>query len=110
MGAGFLQTPGPLNIDRLIKPGTQLNNSGDLFSGIGCFDECFDNGRITAGPIQRDFDRQNLWISLQPRSVQQFDRSCRKDDATAHPDVTNTSKNPHAAAGPDRAPVEMAGL
>jgi hypothetical protein len=62
MRAGFLQPPGPLNVARLIKARTQLNNSSDLFSGIGCFNERFDNGRITTRAVQRDFDRQYLWI------------------------------------------------
>ena len=44
MRAGFLQTPGPLNIARLIKAGTELNNSRDLFPGIGSFNERLDNG------------------------------------------------------------------
>src|SRR5947209_7208273 len=63
MRAGFLQAASPLNIARLIKARTQLNDSGDLFPRIGCVDERFDNGRITAGAVQRDFDRQHLRIT-----------------------------------------------
>ena len=60
--ASFLQTPGPLNVARLIKARAQLNNSRDLFPGIGGVDERFDNGRITARSVKRDFDCQHLWI------------------------------------------------
>src|SRR6185312_7254445 len=71
MRAGFLQTPGPLNIARLIKPRAQLNNSRNLFPCIGCIDERFNNRRITARSVKSDFDCQHLWI---PRSVfDQFD-------------------------------------
>ena len=69
--AGFLQTPGPLNIARLIKARAQLNNGRNLFPGIGCIDERFDNGRITARSVQRDFDRQHLWITRS--GLDQFD-------------------------------------
>src|SRR5436309_8800126 len=63
MRAGLLQAASPLNIARLIKARTQLNDSGDLFPRIGCVDKRFDNGRITACTVQRDFDRQHLWIT-----------------------------------------------
>src|SRR5205823_14463033 len=62
MRAGFFQTAGPLDITRLIKARTQLNNSSDLFSGIGRIDQRFDNGRITTCAVQGDFNRQHLWV------------------------------------------------
>ena len=60
MRAGFLQTAGPSDIARLVKARAQLNNSSDLFPGIGCFDKGFHNWRITTCAVQRDFDRQHL--------------------------------------------------
>src|SRR5437773_9544789 len=62
MRAGFFQTASPLNITRLIKARTQLNDSGDLFSGIRRIDQRFDDGRITTCAVQGDFNRQHLWI------------------------------------------------
>src|ERR1043166_1913453 len=60
--ARFLQTPRPLNIASFIKTRAQLDNSGHLFTSIGCVDQCTDNGRIAAGAIQRDLDGENLRI------------------------------------------------
>src|SRR6266576_7365154 len=63
MRAGFLQTAGPSDIARLVKARAQLNNSSDLFPGIGCFDKGFDNWRITTCAVQRNLDRQHLWVA-----------------------------------------------
>src|SRR4029077_18464694 len=63
MRAGFLQTAGPLDIACLVKARAQLNDSSDLFPGIGCFDERLDNWRITTCAVQSDFDRQHLWVA-----------------------------------------------
>src|ERR1043166_5129157 len=61
--ARFLETPRPLNIASLVKTRAQLDNSGHLFTSIGCVDQCSDNGRIAAGAIQRDLDGEHLRIS-----------------------------------------------
>src|SRR5437764_15369011 len=71
MRAGLLQAASPLNIARLIKARTQLNDRGDLFARIGCVDKRFDNRRITACTVQRDFNRQHLWITR--RGLDPFD-------------------------------------
>src|SRR5213080_2162931 len=71
MRAGLLQAASPLNIARLIKARTQLNDSGNLFPRIGCVDKRFDNRRITACTVQRDFNRQHLWITR--RGLDPFD-------------------------------------
>src|SRR5437773_8487224 len=63
MRAGLLQAASPLNIARLIKARTQLNDSGDLFPRIGGVDKRFDNRRISACTVQRDFKCQHLWIT-----------------------------------------------
>src|SRR5438552_1330985 len=73
MRAGFFQTAGPLDITRLIKARTQLNNSSDLFSGIRRIDQRFDDGRITTCAVQSDFNRQHLWITC--RGLDPFDNS-----------------------------------
>src|SRR5881227_3741714 len=71
MRAGLLQAASPLNIARLIKARTQLNDRGDLFARIGCVDKRFDNRRITARTVERDFNRQHLWITR--RGLDPFD-------------------------------------
>src|SRR5437667_3785679 len=43
MSSGFFQTTRPLNVARLIEARSQLDNNGNLFSGIRCMDERFDN-------------------------------------------------------------------
>src|SRR4030095_6293375 len=63
MRTGLLQRAGPLDIACLVKARAQPNDSSDLFPGIGCFDERFDNWRITTCAVQSDFHRQHLWVA-----------------------------------------------
>src|SRR5205823_6421153 len=60
--ARFFQLTSPANISGLIKAGAQFDQSGDLFAIIGSLDQRLDYGRITAGAIERNLDRQNLRI------------------------------------------------
>src|SRR5436305_13637704 len=62
MRARFLELPGPANIGGLIEAGAQFDQSGDLLAIIGSLDQSLNDRRITAGAIERDFDRQHLRI------------------------------------------------
>src|SRR5436305_10105752 len=60
MGARFLELPCPANIGGLIKARAQFEQGGDLLAIIGSFDQRLDDGRITAGAIECNLDREYL--------------------------------------------------
>src|SRR2546430_6466320 len=62
MGARFLELSGPANIGGLVEAGAQFDQSGDLLAIIGGLDQRLDDGRITAGAIERNLERKHLWI------------------------------------------------
>src|SRR5206468_2841745 len=62
VGPGFLELPGPANIGGFIEPRAQFHQSGDLLAVVGGLDQRLDDGRITAGAIERNLERQNLRI------------------------------------------------
>src|SRR6266436_9824313 len=62
MGARFLKLSGPANIGGLVEARAQLDQSGDLLAVVGGLDQRLDYGRITAGAIERNLERQNLRI------------------------------------------------
>ena len=62
MRARFLEPAGPLNVGGFIKAGAQFDQGGDLLAGGRRVHERFHDGRIAAGPIKRDLDRQHLRI------------------------------------------------
>src|SRR5437588_4458789 len=62
VGPGFLELPGPANIGGLIKPGAYFHQSGDLLAVVSGLDQRLNYGRITAGAIERNLDRQNQRI------------------------------------------------
>src|SRR2546429_184866 len=61
--AGFFEPPRPLDIRRFIKSRAKFDDRGDLVACIRPIDQRFDNGRIGAGAIERDLDRQHLRVS-----------------------------------------------
>src|SRR6266480_1313253 len=62
MGARFLELSGPANIGGLIEARAQFHQSGDLLAVVGGLDQRLNYGRITAGAIERNLERQNLRI------------------------------------------------
>lgn len=60
--AGALQVPGPSNVALFVEAGLELDERGDGFSRFRCCNQCFDNRRILACPVQRLLDRDDIRI------------------------------------------------
>ena len=62
MGARFLQLPRPADVCCFVKTRAQLDQGGHLLSSVGGFDQGLHDGRVAAGAIERNFDREHLRI------------------------------------------------
>ena len=62
VGAGFFESPRPLDIRRLIEARAQFHDRGDLFSCLGRINQRLNDGRIAARTVKRDLDREHLRI------------------------------------------------
>ena len=60
-----------MNIGGLVEAGAQFHQSGDLLAVVGGLDQRLDDGRITAGAIERNLDREHLRIGR--GALDQFD-------------------------------------
>src|ERR1700704_4368526 len=60
--ARFLELTSPANVGSLIEARAQFHQSGDLLAIIGGLDQRLNYGRITAGAIERNLERQHLRI------------------------------------------------
>ena len=60
--AGFLELPGPFDVIQLVEAGAQFDQGGHLLAVAGGFFEGFDDGRIPAGTIECELDRDDVFV------------------------------------------------
>ena len=63
VGAGLLQLCGELDVVRLVKARTQLDDRRHLLARARRFDQRIDHGRVPAGSVERLLDRQHARIA-----------------------------------------------
>ena len=62
MCARFLEALGPLNVGRLVEAGPKFDQRRNLFARASGVNQRFDDRRIAAGAVERDFDCENLRV------------------------------------------------
>src|SRR4051794_36550490 len=62
VAAGVLELTGPLDVRLLVEACLDLHQHQDLLAGLGRVDQCVDDRRVTAGPVQRLLDGQYVRV------------------------------------------------
>ena len=84
--AGLLKLPGPADVRFLVKSCLKFNQRCHMLAGLSRVGQRLHDRRVTAGSIQRLFDRQDLRVlSGSDDEVDNRRRSRRMDDATECP-------------------------
>src|SRR5262249_13100875 len=63
VSASFFELPGPADIGGFVETSTQFDQRRDLLAIVCGFDQRLDDGRITAGAIKRNLEREHLRVS-----------------------------------------------